>query len=301
MSSQSIASRGGTDQVPAWSLALASIVIVQTGAALSMSTFDSIGPSGTAFLRLLVGGMIFLVIARPRLREYTGAELRMAVVLGIVTGMMTVTFLHALERIPLATTIAIEFLGPLAVAALRSHSRRALLWPALALIGVLLLTRPWTGEIDPVGICFALASALGWATYIILTQRVGDAFSGLQGLAITIPIGACVAGIVGMPGVWGHLTTTLILQSIGLALLMPVIPFALELLALRRLTTAAFGTLMALEPAVGTVLGVVLLAQFPNGFQVAGVVLVVIAGVGAERTGHRDNPGVIEPIPTQLT
>jgi inner membrane transporter RhtA len=279
-----------TDRVPAWSLAVVSIITVQLGAALSTRLFDDVGAAGTAWLRLVAGGLIFLAIVRPKLSDYTLAELRVPLVLGLFTGAMTVCFLLAIERLPLGTAVAIEFLGPLSVAVFRSRRVRNLIWPALALLGVLLLTEPWTGQIDGLGVLFALLSATCWAAYILLTQAVGDRFSGLDGLAITIPVAAIAATLVGLPQAWGHITPLIILQSIGLAILLPVIPFALEMLALRRLTTAAFGTLMALEPAIATAWGIVLLAQIPQAPQLAGMVLVVIAGIGAERVGRRHPP-----------
>ena len=135
---------------------------------------------------------------------------------------------------------------------------------------------------------YAVLAAVGWAAYIVLTQTVGDRFSGLQGLAITMPgrrrrLGdrRCAAGD-------RRLTWQVFAASVALALLLPIIPFALELQALRRLTTAAFGTLMALEPAIAHAVGALLLAQVPNALQVLGVALVVVAGVGAERSGHRE-------------
>ena len=138
-----------------------------------------------------------------------------------------------------------------------------------------------------------------WATYIVLTQQVGDRFSGLEGLSITIPVAACTAAVLGVPQSWGHITWQVLAAALGLALLLPVIPFSLELIALRRLTTAAFGTLMALEPALGVAAGVVILGQVPHALQVVGVVLVVTAGIGAERNGHRDDdPPAFEPLGT---
>ena len=124
----------------------------------------------------------------------------------------------------------------------------------------------------------------------MLTQKVGDRFAGLDGLSITIPVAAVATAFFGVPRAWGHITWPVLAASLGLALLLPVIPFSLELLALRRLTTAAFGTLMALEPGLGLVIGLVLLSQVPQPLQVVGVVLVVAAGIGAERTGHRGEP-----------
>ena len=288
MTSPGLARRGMTDRVPAWSLAVTSIISVQLGAALSIGLFQDVGPAGAAWLRLVAGGVVFLLVVRPDLGSYTLRELRTPILLGVVTGAMTVCFLEAIDRIPLGTTVAIEFLGPLSVGVLRSPSRRAVAWPALAFAGVLALTQPWTGDIDPVGVLFALAAATGWALYIVLTQHVGDRFDGLEGLAISIPVGALTAAVVGVPQAWGHVTVHVVVVSIALAFLMPVIPFTLELLALRRLTASAFGTLMAFEPAFGTLWGVILLSQVPDPLQLVGVAFVVVAGVGAERTGHRD-------------
>ena len=122
-------------------------------------------------------------------------------------------------------------------------------WALVAAVGVLCLTQPWAGTADPVGVAFALAAAACWAAYILLTQKVGEAVSGVAGLAISMPVAALVATVVAGPGVVGRLTPELLLAGLGLAILLPVVPFTLELLALRRLTTGAFGTLMALEPA----------------------------------------------------
>jgi len=215
-------------------------------------------------------------------------DVRAALALGVATGMITVSFLTAIERIPLGTAVAIEFLGPLTVAVIRSHRRSLLVWPALALVGVLLLTEPWQGTVDPVGIALAAVAACGWGTYIVLTQHIGDRFAGLQGLSITIPVAAVTAAVIGIPQAAGNITWPIVAAAFGLALLLPVIPFSLEMLALRRLTTAAFGTLMALEPAFGLLMGVLVLSQIPHVGQVVGVALVVIAGIGAERSGHRE-------------
>src|SRR5207248_10948878 len=117
------------------------------------------------------------------------------------------------------------------VAAIGAHSRRALAWPALALLGVILLTEPWHGHLNPAGMGFAALAALGWATYIVLTQRVGDRFTGLGGLSITVPIAALTAATIGIPQAAGHITPGILAAAAGLALLLPVLPFALEMLA----------------------------------------------------------------------
>lgn|GEM_PF-2671705 len=144
--------------------------------------------------------------------------------------------------------MALEFLGPLVLAALTSTSRRALSYPALAMIGVVLLTRPWIGNVDVVGILFALGSGLGWALYIVLTQRVGDRFSGISALAYTIPIVAIAYAPIGLPEALPYLSLPVIATALGLALLMPVIPLAFEIVALRAMAPAAFGTLMRWSP-----------------------------------------------------
>jgi inner membrane transporter RhtA len=217
--------------------------------------------------------------------------------LGVSTGLVTVAFSSAIDRIPLGTAVAIEFLGPLGVAVFHDLNPRRLVWPALALVGVVLLTQPWHGAIDPVGVLFAVLAGCGWGTYIVLTQRVGDRLAGLRGLSLTIPIAALTAGIVGVPQAAGHLSWTIVAAAAGLAVLMPVLPMSLELLALRRLTTGAFGTLMALEPALGLVAGAVFLSQVPDSLQVCGITLVVAAGIGAERGGHREDRAPDSPPP----
>jgi inner membrane transporter RhtA len=284
--------------VPPWALAVAAIFSVQLGSALSVDVVDAVGAAGTAWLRLSMGAIVFLILARPPLRQVRRQDLPALVGLGITTGLVTIAFLAAIERIPLGTAVAIEFLGPLTVAAIRAHSRRALAWPALALLGVFLLTEPWHGHLNPAGIGFAALAALGWATYILLTQRIGDRFTGLGGLSITVPIAALTAATIGIPQAAGHITPGILAPAAGLALLLPVLPFALEMLALRRMTTTAFGTLMALEPAIGVVLGLLVLHQKPAAIHIAGITLVVSAGAAAQRRGQRhpmNNDTTLEP------
>ena len=209
-------------------------------------------------------------------------DLATAVLLGVVSAGMTLLFFEAIARIPLATAVAVEFLGPLAVAVFRQPGRAGLVWPALAAVGVVLVTQPWHA--------YAGAAAICWAGYILLTQRVGDRLAGLDGLAISMPAAALVATVVAAPNSWSHLSLGAIIAGAGLALLLPVLPYVFELLALRRLSTAAFGTLMSLEPAVALVVGTAVLAQTPQPAQALGVLLVTAAAVGAARTGRRSSP-----------
>jgi inner membrane transporter RhtA len=276
--------------VPPWGLAVTAILSVQLGSALSVGLIEEVGPAGTAWLRLSMGAVILLAIGRPPLRSIRRPDVLPLLGLGITTGVMTIGFLAAVEHIPLGTAVAIEFLGPLTVAAIRSHDRKALAWPALALAGVVLLTQPWQGDFNLTGVAFAALSAVSWGVYILLTQRIGDRFTGIGGLTLTVPIAALAAAVVGIPQAAGHLSLDILAAAAGLAILLPVLPFALEMLALRRMTPTAFGTLMALEPAVGVLLGLLILHQQPSAVQVAGILLVVLAGAAAQRGGRR-RPG----------
>ncbi len=276
------------DRPPAWSLAVVAILSVQLGSALSVGLFDDIGVGGTAWLRLTLGAIGFVIIARPRYWRWTWRELRAPALLGVVSGIMTISFLAAIDLLPLGTAVAIDFLGPLTVAALHSRDRRALAWPALALVGVVLLTEPWQGTPSLRGIAFAAVAATGWGLYIVITQHVGDRFSGVDGLAISLPVAALTTAFVGIPQAWGRLTPDVLLLGVGVAVLLPLIPWTFELYALRRLTKAAFGTLMALEPAIALLIGAVILSQAPAAPQFAGIACVVLAGIAAERTGKRD-------------
>jgi len=268
-------------------LAVASMLCVQLGLAASVGLFERVGPEGAAFLRLAWAGVILLVLVRPRRRDYDRDSVLACVALGVVTAGVTMFFMAAVDRLPLGTASAVEFLGPLGVAATRSRGVRLLVWPALAAVGVLLLTEPWQGDVDLVGVGFALSAAACWAAYILLTQRVGDTVTGLHGLAVSLPVAGIVATLVAGPSTFPLLDLEVVVIGIGLAVLLPVVPFSLELLALRRLTTGAFGTLMSLEPAIALVVGLVVLRQVPGLWAVLGMAFVVAAGVGAERTGAR--------------
>ncbi|MHA6619880.1 EamA family transporter [Pseudonocardia sp. DLS-67] len=270
--------------------ALVAMVCVQLGLAVSVGLIDRLGTEGTAWLRLAWAGVILLVVVRPRPSAFSRRGLVTAVVLGMVTAALTLFFMAAVARLPLGTASALEFLGPLGVAVARGRGT-AKAWAAVAAVGVVLLTEPWHGGADPVGVAYALAAAACWAGYILLTQRVGDEVSGLRGLAVSMPVaGLTATAVVGLSGgaeLSGHLTADLLLLGLGLAILLPVVPFSLEMLALRRLTTAAFGVLMSLEPAIALVVGVVALRQLPGWWAAAGIALVVAAGIGAERAGSR--------------
>jgi inner membrane transporter RhtA len=269
-------------------MAMGSMLCVQVGLAIAVTLIDRIGVEGAAWLRLAWAGVLMLVIVRPRAAAFTWATFRVCVVLGVVTATITLLFMAAIDRIPLGTASALEFLGPLGVAVAHGKGGHRVVWPGLAAIGVVLLTEPWEGAVDPIG------AAVCWAGYILLTQRAGDEVSGINALAVSMPVAGLVATIVVGPSVLSLMTPEVLLIGIGLAILLPVVPFALELLALRRLTTAAFGTLMSLEPAFAMIVGLVVLHQVPGPAGVVGICFVVAAGIGAARTGARSSPVPVE-------
>jgi inner membrane transporter RhtA len=257
---------------------------------------DRIGVEGAAWLRLAWAGVLMLVIVRPRPAAFTRKTFLVCVALGVVTASVTMLFMAAAGRIPLGTASALEFLGPLGVAVANGKGGGRVLWPGFAAIGVVLLTQPWAGAVDPIGVLYALGSAVCWAGYILLTQRVGDEVAGINGLAVSMPVAGLVSTIVVGPTVLPRMTPEILLVGVGLAILLPVVPFALEMLALRRLNTATFGTLMALEPAFAMLVGLLILHQVPGPGGVVGICLVVAAGVGAARTGARSSP----PVPAEV-
>jgi inner membrane transporter RhtA len=271
-------------------MATGSMLCVQIGLALSIGLMDRIGSGGAAWLRLAWAGLILLVVVRPRRAAFTRSTFLACAALGVVTAGTTLLFMAALDRIPLGTASALEFLGPLGVAVAQGRGGRRILWPGLAAVGVVLLTHPWAGTVDPVGVLYALAAAACWGGYILLTQRVGDGVDGITGLAVSMPVAGVVATLVVGPSVLAKMTPEILLIGIGLAVLLPVVPFALELTALRKLTTASFGTLMSLEPAFALVVGLIVLDQVPGTSAMVGICLVVAAGVGAARSGARSSP-----------
>ena len=290
MSSSSPAPRAAPSPAQTGSLlALAAMSVIQLGSALTVPVFDQLSPLGAAGLRLGWAGLLLLLIVRPRRRDFEGRDLLSCTMLGVASAGMMIGFMLALGRLPLGTASALEFLGPLAVS-LFGAGRGRRRWALTAAAGVLLLTEPWQGSLDLLGVAYALGAAACWAAYILLTQRVGDRVTGLSGLAISMPVAGIVGMLIAAPAVASHVTWSTLWIMLALAALSPVLPFALEFLALRRLTAAAFGTLMSLEPAIAMLVGFLVLGQVPALAPLLGMALVVIAGVGATRTGARVAP-----------
>jgi inner membrane transporter RhtA len=263
-------------------MCLLSMTSIQFGAALSSSAIDTYGPVGATWLRLGFAALILVAVVRPPVLHYTRRQWLSALLLGAVTAGMTMSFFAAIQRIPLGLLVAIDFLGPLSVAAFGYGVGWRLVWPLVAGVGVLFLARDgqgWVGNLP--GVLFALASAAGWAVYIILTKKVGAAFKGFEGLAMSLLFAALVATPFGLPAALDALSLKGLGQMLGLAILVPLLPYALEMVALRRMPTASFGILMSLEPALGALAGFLVLAQPMTLLQMLGTAFVVAASVGA--------------------
>jgi inner membrane transporter RhtA len=286
-----------TGRVSGIGLAIASMTTIQLGAALSEPMFDRIGPAGLVALRLVLAALILWPFARPRLRGRTRSDLGAAVALGACSGVLTLCFFEAISRIPLGVAVTIEFLGPLGVALAGSRHARDVAWVALAGAGVALLTLgDGAGEpLDLAGVGFAAVSGTCWAAYILLTKRVGARWAGLEGLSVSLGVAALVTLPVGIAAAGSELLVpAVVLAGLGLALLIPLLPFVFELVSLRRLPTALFGVLMSLEPAIAGLLGFLVLDQRLALPGVIAIAMVSVASAGAALSG-KDAPPPAEP------
>jgi inner membrane transporter RhtA len=274
--------RGG---VPlAVGLVVTAVASLQFGAGYAATLFDDLGPGGAAFLRLAIAAVVLLVLWRPRLRGRARHALATAALFGLTLGAMNVAIYASFDRIPLGIAVTIEFVGPLAVAI--AGSRRALdaLWVVLAAAGILLLADRGAGggALDGLGVAFALCAGAAWAGYIVLSQRTGRLFTGASGLAVAMAVGALAAAPLGIAQAGGALLhPDLLAAGAAVALASSVIPYSLELEALRRLPARVFGILMSLEPAVAALAGLVVLGQALSAREWLAISLVVAASAGA--------------------
>jgi len=263
-------------------LCVLSMSSIQFGAALSAPVMTELGVLPTSWLRLSWAAIALLLWARPPLHRFKREQWVAAGLLGAASAAMTLLFFAAMQRIPLGLAAAIEFLGPLGVAAAGARSVRALAWPVLALAGVALLTGAGDADsaTDLLGVGMAAAAGACWAVYIVMTKKVGRAFEGLQGLAMSISVAALLALPFGVTTLQGPLSPSMFGITLALALLVPLLPYAFEMIALRRLPTSTFGILMSLEPAIAVLAGRVVLGQVLSAAQLLGTALVVLASVG---------------------
>ncbi|MBB2987759.1 EamA family transporter [Terracoccus luteus] len=264
-------------------LVLGGVVSVQFGAALATTLIPRIGATGSVTLRLAISCVLLLLLVRPSVRGRSRAEWGTVVAFGLTLAAMNTAFYSSLAHLPIGVAVTVEFLGPLTLAAVRSRRALDLVAVLAAAGGVVLvsgaLDASWS-TLDRVGIGWGLLAGVLWAMYIVLSQRTGSSFDGVDGLALALLVSTVAVAPFGLAsaGSWPW-SWTLVATGVGIAVLSSVLPYSLELMALRHLSQRVFGVLLSLEPAVAAVAGLVVLGQVLGGSQLAGLLLVVAASM----------------------
>lgn len=275
---------GPLSGTPSGVLVVGAIASVQFGSSLAATLFRQLSPGGTVFLRLASAAIILLALWRPRLRGRTRNELLLAAGFGLVLAGMNLSFYEALDRIPLGIAVAIEFVGPLAVAVAGSRRRLDLLWVVFAAAGIVALSHGSADGVDALGVVLALIAGCFWGAYIVLNARLGRVFEGSTGLTLAMCVAAVVVLPVGIAGAGSQLLNPASLAlGAAVGILSSVIPYSCEVEALRRISPPVFGVLMSLEPGVAALAGFLVLGQALGTRALLGIALVVTASVGASR------------------
>lgn len=276
--------RGASDAVPPPALVLVGVVSVQVGAGIAKQLFSQLPPSGVVTLRIVFAALAVTIIARPRLRGAAPADLGVAVAFGLAMAVMNFSIYQAFARIPLGIAVTIEFLGPLGVAIAGSRRKLDVLWVVLAAAGVVGLSGGG-GSVGLAGVGFALLAGAAWAAYILLSAATGQRFPGSSGLALAMVAASVLVLPVGVGTAGAELLQPqLLLLGAAVAMLSSVVPYTLELEALRRMPAKLFGILLSLEPAVAALVGLLLLGEVLGAVEWLAICSVVIASAGATRT-----------------
>lgn len=296
------------DVNPAVLMILGSCVSLQFGAALAVHLFPVAGSWGTTLFRLALASLLMIVVVRPRPRRWDREQWRAVLGFGLTLAAMNGCFYAALTRIPLGTAVTIEFIGPLTLAAVLSRRARDLAWVVLAGSGIVLLGLDGAGldgagpggagpggaahGLDPVGVLLVLLAGGFWALYILGSARLGEVVPGQGGLAVATGVGALALLPLGATGAVAVFAEPGVMAlALGVAVLASIVPYSLELLALRRLSPAVFGILLSLEPVIAVLAGWVLLGQGLTWRGAAAAALVVTASIGSTLTGPRRQEG----------
>ncbi|MEV0575598.1 EamA family transporter [Streptomyces sp. NPDC050392] len=269
-------------------LVVAGGLSVQFGSAVAVLLMPKAGALGVVTLRLAAAALVLLVVCRPKLRGHSRADWGTVLAFGLAMGGMNTLFYQAADRIPLGAAVTLEVLGPLALSVFASRRLVNVVWAGLALGGVLLLSGGGFDRLDPVGAAYALGAGVMWATYIIFSARTGRRFPQADGLALAM----VVAAVLSLPlGIMESGSTLLVPSTLGLgaavALLSSVLPYTLELMALRRLPAPTFAILMSLEPAIAATAGFLILDQALSTTDALAIALVIGASMGAVRSQVR--------------
>ncbi|KJL20528.1 Threonine/homoserine exporter RhtA [Microbacterium oxydans] len=273
-------------------LVIGSCLSLPFGAAVAAQLFPLLGPWGVTSLRVAIAAVLLVVIVRPRPGKWTRPQWLAAVLFGVSLAAMNGFFYAAIDRIPLGPAVAIEFLGPLVLAALLTRKLRDFAWVAVALLGMIVLGIDGligAEPLDPLGVVFILIAAAFWAMYIRMSARVGALIPGSSGLAMGLVVAAVLLIPVGIPAASTvAMDPQLLLLAAITAVLSSVIPYSFELAALRRLPQRVFGVLLSLEPAFATLAGWLILGQDATPLRMLAIALVIAASVGTTLGVRRD-------------
>lgn len=274
-------------------MVLGAVAAVQFGAGLAVTLFADLGPVGTVLLRVGFAAVVLVIAWRPRVRGRTRPEWELAAAFGLSLALMNGLYYLAIDRIPQGVAVTFEFVGPLGVAFAASRRGLDVVWASMAAAGVALLGGGLGPSLDALGVVFALGAGAAWAAYILLNTRVGQAFAGGEGLALAMVFGTAVLVVPGVIDAGDSLLDPKLLAlGFGVALLSSVIPYSLELEALRRMPARVFGVLMSLEPALAALAGFLVLGQDVQPVEALAIALVVAASAGAARTAREPRPPI---------
>ncbi|MFC9248971.1 DMT family transporter [Streptomyces sp. NPDC057136] len=266
-------------------LVVAGGLSVQFGAAVAALLMPRAGALGVVTLRLIAAAVVLLLVCRPKLRGHSRADWGTVLAFGTAMGGMNILFYQALERIPLGVAVTLEVLGPLALSVIVSRRLVNLVWAALAVAGVFLLGGGGFGGLDLVGAGYALGAGALWAVYIVFSARTGRRFPQADGLALAMVVAAVLSLPLGIADAGSKLLVpSTIALGAAVALLSSVLPYTLELIALRRLPASTFAVLMSLEPAIAATAGFLILDQALSTTDALAIALVIGASMGAVRS-----------------
>jgi len=273
--------------VPPPGLLVVSIVSIQLGAAVAVHLFESLGPIGTVFLRIAFSAVLLLVAARRQIGASARRHAGLLVLFGCAIGATNICFYGAIARIPLGIAVAIEFIGPLGVAALTSRQLREFAWIGLAVVGLVLLTPSIGTDLDPVGVGLALAAGVGWASFVLISPRAAHAVGGgALALAMLVASGFTLPFLLAAGGL-PRLDLGLVAGGLGVAILSTALPMSLEFEALRRMTARAYGVTVTLEPVVAALVGAAVLGQTLPPRALLAIACVTGAAIGVTLNDRR--------------
>lgn len=285
------------ERIPAPLLVVTAIACVQTGAAIARTLFDDLGVAGTALLRLVIAAVVLLVVLRPSVRAWTRQQWGAAALLGFALAGMNLVFYSSLELVPLGVAVTVEFMGPLLLALVQTRRPVDFAWVVLAGGGVALLgAQAASGDINGLGLLLAFTAGLFWAGYIVSSARVGRVLPGVDGLAVALVFAAVLVLPFGASQATAAIDDPSLLIGVTVvALMSTIIPYGLELTALRRIPTRVFGVLMSLQPAAASVSGLVILGQRLGVQELIALGMVTTASAGVT-LANKDAAPPKEPL-----